>query len=84
MFYIIVSVCFVLFCQYFGKRLTKILFFRFKNEYMAVLFYNITNAKNAPNFFGAFSELSIYELSTVNYLGIHTTANVDNLSANIT
>jgi|GEM_PF-2199184 hypothetical protein len=55
MFYIIVSMCFCLFCQFFEKRLTKILFFRFKNDQMTDLFSNITNAKNAPNFFEAFN-----------------------------
>jgi hypothetical protein len=58
MFYIIVLIYYCLFCQFFEKRLTKILFFRFKNEETANLLGNIIKTKNAPNFFRALN----YEL----------------------
>ena len=53
MFYIIVSICFCVFCQLFLKRLTKIVFFRVKNEFFPNLLDIAIKTKNAPNFFEA-------------------------------
>ena len=43
-----------MFCQFYRKRLTKILFFRFKIQFIANLFRNIIKTKNAPKFFRTF------------------------------
>jgi len=42
------------FCQLFLKRLTKIVFFRVKNEFFPNLLDIAIKTKNAPNFFEAF------------------------------